>query len=72
MVFLRRSNEHGKVQLLGRAFAVDPLWQHRLVRADVDLKRCRIRFCTLRRRAPDQQPMVKETRYLLPHRPFSE
>ncbi len=72
LVFLRRSNGRGEVQLLGRAFAVDPLWQHRLVRADVDLKRCRIRFCTLRRRAPDQQPMVKETRYLLPHRPFSE
>jgi hypothetical protein len=72
LVFLRRSNGQGEVQLLGRAFAVDPLWQHRLVRADVDLTRCRIRFCTLRRRAPDQQPMVKETRYVLPRRPFSE
>jgi putative transposase len=72
LVFLRRSNGQGEVQLLGRAFAVDPLWQHRLVRADVDLTRCRIRFYTLRRRAPDQQPMVKETRYVLPRRPFSE
>ena len=71
-VFLRRSNGQGEVQLLGRAFAVDPLWQHRLVRADVDLTRCRIRFSTLRRRAPDQQPMVKETPYVLPRRPFSE
>lgn len=72
MVFLRRSNEHGEVQLLGRTFAVDPLWQHRLVRADVDLPRRRIRFYSLRRRAPEQQPMVKETRYVLPRRPFSE
>jgi hypothetical protein len=72
LVFLRRSNGQGEVQLLGRAWAVDPLWQHRLVRADVDLTRCRIRFRTLRRRAPDQQPMVKETRYVLPRRPFSE
>jgi hypothetical protein len=72
LVFLRRSNGQGEVQLLGRAFAVDRLWQHRLVRADVDLIRCRIRFYTLRRRAPDQQPMVKETRYVLPRRPFSE
>jgi hypothetical protein len=72
LVFLRRSNARGEVQLLGRTFAVDPLWQHRLVRSDVDLKRCRIRFYTLRRRAPDQQPMVKETRYVLPRRPFSE
>lgn len=72
LVFLRRSNAQGEVQLLGRTFAVDPLWQHRLVRADVDLKRCCIRFYTLRRRAPDQQPMMKQTRYVLPRRPFSE
>jgi hypothetical protein len=72
MVFLRRSNEHGEVQLLGRTFAVGPLWQHRLVRADVDLARRRVRFYTLRRRAPEQQPMVKQTRYELPRRPFSE
>jgi hypothetical protein len=60
------------VQLLGRTFAVDPLWQHRLVRADVDLTRRRIRFYTLRRRAPEQQPMVKQPRYELPRRPFRE
>src|SRR5262245_7269337 len=72
LVFLRRSNGQGEVQLLGRALAVDPLWQHRLVRADVDLTKCRIRCYTLRRRAADQQPMVKETRYVLPRRPFSE
>jgi hypothetical protein len=72
LVFLRRSNAQGEVQLLGRTFAVDPLWQHRLVRADVDLKRRWIRFRTLRRRAPAQQPMVKQTQYVLPRRPFSE
>jgi hypothetical protein len=72
LVFLRRSNECGEVQLLGRTFEVDPLWQHRLVRAEVDLKKCRIRFYTLRRRAPDQQPLVTETRYVLPRRKFTE
>jgi len=72
MVFLRRSNEHGEVQFLGRTWAVEPLWQHRLVRAEGDLKNERIRFYTLRRRAPDQQPLVKETPYVLPRRPFSE
>jgi hypothetical protein len=72
LVFLRRSNERGEVQLLGRTFAVDCLWQHRLVRAEVDLKAKRIRFYTLRRRAPDQQPLVKETTYVLPRRTFSE
>jgi putative transposase len=72
LVFLRRSNERGEVHLLGRTFAVDPLWQHRLVRAEVDLERCQIRFYRLRRRAPDQQPLVKETRYVLPRRKFTE
>jgi putative transposase len=72
LIFLRRSDEHGQVQLLGRTFAVDPLWQHRLVRAEVDLKGQRIRFHTLRRRAPDQQPLVKETAYVLPRRKFAE
>jgi hypothetical protein len=72
LVFLRRSNERGEVQLLGRTFVVDPLWQHRLVRAEVDLERCRIRFYRLRRRAPNQQPLVKETHYVLPRRKFTE
>jgi hypothetical protein len=61
LVFLRRSNAHGEVQVLGRTFAVDPLWPHRRVRAEVDLKARRIRFSTLRRRAPDQQPRVNAT-----------
>jgi hypothetical protein len=72
LIFVRRSNTQGEVQFLGRTFAVDPLWPHRLVRAEVDLKRQRIRFYTLRRRAPDQQPLVKETKYVLPRRKFTE
>jgi putative transposase len=72
LVFLRRSNAQGQVQLLGRVFVADPLWQHRLVRAEVDLKAQRVRLYTLRRRAPDQQPRVKEAAYVLPRRAFSE
>jgi hypothetical protein len=72
LVFLRRSNAQGEVQLLGRTYAVDPLWQHRLVRGEVDLKARRIRFYTLRRRAPGQQPLVHEAAYVLPRRAFSE
>ncbi len=37
----------GEVQLLGRIFRVDPLWQHRLVRAELDLRAQRILFYTL-------------------------
>jgi putative transposase len=72
LVFLRRSNAQGEVQLLGRTFAVDSLWQHRLVRAEVDLKGQRIRFYRLRRRAPEQQPLAHEVTYVLPRRRFSE
>ena len=72
LVFLRRSNAQGEVQVLGRTYAVDPLWQHRLVRGEVDLKARRIRFYTLRRRAPDQQPLAHEAAYVLPRRAFSE
>ena len=72
LIFIRRSNAQGEVQLLGRTFAVEPLWQHWLVRAEVDLKKQRIRFYTLRRRAPDQQPLVNEAKYVLPRRKFTE
>jgi hypothetical protein len=72
LVFLRRSNAQGEVQVLGRTFAVDPLWQHRLVRGEVDLQARRIRFYTLRRRAPKQQPLVHEVAYVLPRQAFSE
>jgi len=72
LIFIRRSNAQGEVQLLGRTFAVEPLWQHRLVRAEVDVKKQRLHFYTLRRRAPDQQPLAKETKYVLPRRKFTE
>ena len=58
--------------MLGRVFLVEPLWQHRLVRADVDLTGRQVRFYTLRRRAPEQQPLVKKIDYVLPRRRFSE
>src|SRR5262249_21677322 len=68
LVFLRRTTAGGEVELLGRCFAVDPSWPHRLVRAEVDLDGGHIRFYALRRRAPSQQPLVREVEYQLPHR----
>jgi transposase-like protein len=72
VIFLRRTTGTGEAQLLGRAFLVDPLWQHRLVRAEVDLKAGQIRFYALRRQAPSEQPLRKETAYELPRRRFVE
>jgi hypothetical protein len=72
LIFLRRTTGSGEAQLLGRSFLVDPLWQHRLVRAEVDLKAGQIRFYALRRQAPKEQPLLKETAYDLPRRSFAE
>src|SRR5437867_3224362 len=36
LIFIRRSDEHGAVNLLGRGYPVDQNWPHRLVRCDVD------------------------------------
>jgi hypothetical protein len=72
VIFLRRTTGTGEAQLLGRSFLVDPLWQHRLVRAEVDLKAGQIRFYALRRQAPKEQTLLKEMAYELPRRPFAE
>lgn len=54
VIFLRRSDEQGRVSLLGRRFLASGDWCHRLVRAEVDLDRHEIRFYALRRREPHQ------------------
>jgi transposase len=72
LVYLRRTGEHGAVELLGRRFEVDATWPNRLVRAEVDLAAGRIRFYALRRREPNRQPLLREATYRLPRRRFSE
>lgn len=72
IIYLRRTSDQGRVSLLGRSFAVDPHWPHRLVRAEVDLTEKHIRFFALRRRDPIAQPLLKEVPYALPHRLFEE
>jgi hypothetical protein len=66
MMYLRRTTEHGTVQLLGHTFTVDPLWPHRLVRCEVDLDAGSIFFYALRRREPSQQPLLRAARFVLP------
>ena len=70
MIFLRRSNEHGDVNLLGRAFRVAELWLHRLVRCEVDFTHQHIRFFALRRREPAEQPFLCEIPYPRPYKLF--
>lgn len=71
LIFLRRTSDQGTVTFLGRSFAVDPAWCHRLVRAEVDLDAHVIRFSALRRREPLWQPLLREVPYEFPHRRFT-
>ena len=70
MIFLRRSSQNGNLDLLGRSFLVDPHWPHRLVRCEVDFTHQRIRFYALRRREPDNHPLLREIHYPRPNKPF--
>lgn len=70
MIFLRRSDGHGAVHLLGTSFVADALWRHRLVRCEVDFSAHRIRFYALRRRDPTDQPLLRSVPYHRPDKPF--
>jgi len=70
IVYLRRTNEQGKVNLLGHSFFVDQNWPHRLVRAEVNLDDQMISFYALRRREPTQQPLLQTVEYQLPNQRF--
>ncbi len=69
MIFIRRSNERGSVNLLGRDYPVDKNWPHRLVRCEVNFTHCGIRFYALRRRDPEDQPLLHEVKYLHRNKP---
>jgi len=70
LIYLRRTNNSGAVKVLGHSWEVDRLWQHRLVRAEVDLDANRINFYRLRRREPFDQPLIKTVAYQFPKRRF--
>jgi putative transposase len=70
LIYLRVTDPHGKVKLLGHEFLVDPAWQHRLVRCEVDLDHHQIRCYRLRRKAPTDQPLLATHEHRLPKRPF--
>jgi hypothetical protein len=68
LVYLRRTSDRGMATVLGHGFQVERHWPHRLVRAEVDLDLGRIRFFALRRRAPTDQPLLREIAYAPPDR----
>jgi putative transposase len=72
LVYLRRTDGQGRVEVLGHTLPVDGRWPHRLVRVEVELGRGRMRFYALRRREPAAQPLLGEVPYQLPERRFQE
>jgi hypothetical protein len=71
VIFIRRTDDHGVVSVLGHRFVIHDHWAHRLVRAEVDLDASLVRFFALRRRDPHSQPMLAQHPYILPHRRFA-
>ena len=72
MIFLRRTTDRGSISMLGESFHVDPLWPHRLVRAEGHLDAGCIRVYALQRRAPEEQPLVREISYRAQARRFQD
>jgi putative transposase len=72
LIYLRRTDGQGGVEVLGQRWQVSDNWPHRLVRVEVDLTRERLRFYMLRRREPKSQPLLLEVFYQLPQRRFQE
>jgi hypothetical protein len=72
IISLRRTSAVGAVEALGRSFDVDPHWLNRLVRVEVDLDGDKIRIYRLRRREPQDQPLLRELHHHIKNKKFSE
>jgi hypothetical protein len=70
IIYLRRTDEAGRIHLLGTSFPVSNTWPHRLVRCEVDFTADRIRFYGLRRREPQEQHLLRTTTYHRAYRRF--
>jgi hypothetical protein len=68
IVYIRRTDDLGRIHLLGHRFDIDTLWPNRLVRAEVDLDEHQIRVHALRRKMPDEQPLLKIISHRIPAR----
>jgi len=70
VIYLRRTNDRGQLEVQRRLYLIDELWTHRLVRAEVDLSNQEIRFHRLRRREPNHQPLILTVPYNPPRKRF--
>ena len=72
IIYLRRTSAVGTVEVLGRSFEVDNHWLNRLVRVEVDLDGNKLRIYRLRRREPQDQPLLRELPHRIKRKKFSE
>jgi hypothetical protein len=72
IIYVRRTDAAGAVEVLGRGFEADDHWLNRLVRVEVDLNEDKIRIDRLRRREPMDQPLLKELGHHLKIGKFKE
>lgn len=70
VTFIRVTSLSGRATVLEQEFDVDPNWCGRLVRAEVDLTACEIRFHALRRREPDKHILLATHPYSPPTKAF--
>jgi|GEM_PF-4564958 len=63
VIFLRRSDEEGRVTVMGRLYALSLDWQHRLVRVEVNFTSSEMNFFALRRAAHASQPLLHSQAY---------
>ncbi|HKQ03743.1 MAG TPA: hypothetical protein VJ464_01325 [Blastocatellia bacterium] len=68
IIFMRRSSDQGRVEVLGHKYEVDPHWCNRLVRCEVDIGAKEIHFYGLRRSEPASQRLLRKVAYQLPPR----
>ena len=66
IIYIRRTNLSGVLNVLGHDLLVDKHWCGRLVRCEVDLANDVIRAYGLRRKEPKEQPLLKEWPYRMP------
>lgn len=63
IIYLRRTDEKGRVYLLGNSLSIDKHWPFRLVRCEIDLAADKISSFALRRREPKWQPLLRGIPY---------
>jgi transposase len=72
VIFIRRASEKEQVEVLGHRWILSKAVAHRLVRAEVDLKKNKIDFYHLRRKEPETQRHLGTAEYHLQRKTFKE